>query len=91
MNKAKAVASTKESAETDQSSADIGTLALIGLVVGAIVMIVVLIFVFTIATKAVGGLGPKISSAMEGGPRGFGMYGGYGAYGGYPESRSGVI
>ena len=76
----KAVASTKETADTDQSSADIGTLALIGLVVAAIVMIIVLIFVFTIATKAVGGMGPKISSAM--GASGYGP-GGYGAYGGY--------
>lgn len=78
----KAVASTKESAETDQSSADIGTLALIGLVVGAIVMIVVLIFVFTIATKAAGGLGSMISTTMGDG-RSFPMGGGYGTYGGY--------
>jgi len=79
----KAVASTKETAATDQTSADIGTLALIGLVVGAIVMIIVLIFVFTIATKAISGMGSKISSTMGDGrsePGGYGTYGGYGGY-----------
>lgn len=81
---AKAVASTKETAATDQTSADVGTLALLALVVGAIVMIIVLIFVFTIATKAIGGMGSKISTTMGDGRA---ESGGYGAYGGYPGSR----
>jgi hypothetical protein len=76
----KAVASTKETAATDQTSADIGTLALIGLVVGAIVMIIVLIFVFTIATRAIGGMSSKISRSVEDSRTESGAYGGYPGY-----------
>ncbi len=61
----KAVASTTESAKTDQSSSDIGTLALIAIIVGAIVMIIVLIFVFSIGGKVISGIGSSITKTMD--------------------------
>jgi hypothetical protein len=82
---AKAVASTKENAKVKQTSVDIGPLALIGIVFGAIIMIIVLIFVFTIATKVMGGLGSTISNTIESNrirSGGYDRYNGYNRYSG---------